>query len=182
MIVITGKTASGKDTILAKLCQKYPSLRKIVTTTSRKMRADEKEGVDYHFITKEEFKKRIDNGDFVEYVEYGGNLYGTEKKKLEQAGNVNVIWKIDPSFAGKVKNVIKDKKIVVIYITTADEVILQRLQERGISKEEIDSRMADDEAFFQEFKDKYDYIIENEPGKLDGTVDKISKIIENSAS
>ncbi|TSC85422.1 MAG: guanylate kinase [Microgenomates group bacterium Gr01-1014_7] len=182
LIVLTGKTASGKDTILAKLSQKYPDLHNIVTTTSRKIREGEHDDLDYHFISREEFKKRVDRGDFVEFVEYGNNLYGTEKKELEATLNHNAIWKIDPSMAGKVREVIKDKKVLVIYITTSEEVILQRLQERNLTEDEIESRMADDEAFFQEFKDKYDYIIENVPGKLDETVDKIVKILESRAS
>lgn len=182
LLVLTGKTASGKDTVLAKLCQQYPDLRKIITTTSRKIREGEQNGVDYYFITEEDFKKKIDKGDFVEFVEYGGNLYGTEKKELEVALNQNSIWKIDPSGAGKVRDIIKDKKVLVIYITSPEDVILQRLKERNLSEDEIDSRMADDEAFFQEFQDKYDYIIENVPGKLDETVDKIVKIVENTPS
>lgn len=180
LIILTGKTASGKDTILAKLCQKYPYLRKIVTTTSRKMREGEQDGVDYHFISEKEFGEKIDRNEFVEYVEYGGNRYGTEKKEFDASLDQNSIWKIDPSMAGKVRDVIKDKKLLVIYITTSEDVILQRLRGRNLPEEEIESRMADDEAFFQEFKNKYDYIIENAPGNLNETVEQIAKIIETS--
>lgn len=177
LIILTGKTASGKDTILAKLCQKYPDLRKITTTTSRKMREGEQNGVDYHFLSEKEFREKINKGDFFEFVEYGGNFYGTEKKELDTSLDKNALWKIDPSMAGKVRDVIKDKKVLVIYITTSEDVILQRLRGRHLTEEEIEARLADDEAFFQEFKDKYDYILENVPGNLSETVEQIAKII-----
>lgn len=176
LIVITGKSASGKDTVVAKILSLHPNLKRVITTTSRKIRVGEINGVDYHFTTEAEFRQKISNGELVEYVEYGGNLYGTFKTELENSLNSDLIWKIDPSRAGKIRDLIH-QDLLVIYINTSDDVILQRLKKRGLSEEEIDKRMADDAAIWQEFKDKYDYIVENVPGKLDQTVDQIVKII-----
>lgn len=189
LIILTGKTASGKDTIKDILLSKYPLLKRIITTTSRKIRSYEKDGIDYHFITEGEFKDKIKRGEFLEYVKYGGNLYGTYKKELTSAlDNQNLIWKIDPSRAGEIRDFIKRvyskeeaKKIVdqiiVIYITASDDAILKRLRKRGLSEAEIDHRMADDVSIWADFKDKYEYVIENIPGKLYETVDKIVKIV-----
>lgn len=168
MIVLTGKTASGKDAVLEKLLLKIPHLKRVITTTSRDPRPGEVNGVDYNFISEDAFREKIENGEFLEYVEYGGNFYGTPKTQLEN-GN-NLVWKIDPSMAGKVKDA------VVIYLTVDDEVVLQRLKERGLSEEEIAKRMQDDKIFWQQYKDNYDYVIENVPGKLDETVEKIKQL------
>ncbi len=167
-IVLTGKTASGKDAVMSKLLEKIPGLERVVSTTSRSIRSGETNGVDYNFISKEEFQKKINAGDFVEYVEYGGNFYGTEISKLQ---GDNLIWRIDPSMAGKVENA------KVFYLTTDDETVLKRLKERCLSKEEIEKRMQDDKKFWEEFKDNYDYVIENIPGKLNETVNKIINLI-----
>ena len=173
LIVITGKTASGKDTVVSKLLSKYPDLKKIVTTTTRTPRKGEVNEVDYNFITEAEFRQKISNGELIEYVEYGGNLYGTEKNQLNS--KENLIWKIDPSMAGKTKELFSNS--IVIYITADNQTILERLQKRGLSDEEIQKRMQDDQKFWDLYQNKYDYVVENVAGKLDQTVDEIVKII-----
>lgn len=180
LLVLTGKSASGKDTIKSALLSKYPNLKKVVTTTSRSKRSSEIDGVDYHFLTREEFEKKISSGDFAEYVEYGGNLYGTYRLELEQAGDL--LWRIDPSRAGKVREMTLGQKLVVIYITVDNEVVLQRLKGRGLSEQEIQSRMADDAKIWAQYKNSYDYVVENVPGKLDQTIDKIIQILEKHPS
>ncbi len=177
IIVLSGKTASGKDTIKSALLKKYPNLRRVITTTSRTPRAGEVNGVDYYFLSEEEFKIKISNNEFLESVEYGGNLYGTEKTQFTQNGDI--LWKIDPSRAGKVRKLLKDN-LVVIYVTASDEVILERLEKRGLPQEEIAKRMADDKRIWDQFKDKYDYVVENMPGKLQEAVNEIIKILEDN--
>lgn len=193
LLVLTGKTASGKDTIKSALLSKYPNLGKVITSTSRTLRFNEKEGVDYYFLTRDEFEAKINRGEFVEYVEYGGNLYGTYKTELEQALSSDFVWKIDPSRAGEVRNFIKRsypkqlaenliQKVLVIYISVSDEVILERLKKRGLPQAEIQKRMADDKRIWQQYQNSYDFVVENIPGKLDETLDKVEQILENHHS
>lgn len=177
LFILTGKTASGKDTIISKLLSRLPDFKKVVTTTSRAGRPGEKKGVDYFFLSREDFKQKIEKGDFFEYVEYGGNFYGTEKTQLRDTGQ-GLIWRIDPSRAGKIRELI-DSPVLVIYLTVPDAIVLERLKKRGFNKEEIKKRMEDDKIFWEEYKDNYDFVVENVPGKLDETVDKIIQIIEN---
>lgn len=179
LIVLTGKTASGKDTIIAKILAKYPHFKKVLTTTSRALRKGEKNGLDYNFISRQDFRDKINRGDFLEYVLYGGNLYGTEKSRINP--RKDLIWKIDPQRAGKIREIIKDD-LLVIYISTSDEIILQRLKKRGLTDEEIKKRMADDKKIWQKYQGSYDYIVENVPGSLEKAVDQIIKIIKNSTS
>lgn len=174
LIILTGKTASGKDTLIAGLLQKYPGFKKVLTTTTRPPREGEINNVDYNFIPEQDFKQKIDYGDFLEYVEYGGNFYGTEKSRINP--KENLIWKIDPSMAGKAKKLFPGS--ISIYITVDNQVVLERLRERGLSDAEIAKRMQDDQKFWDLYKDKYDYIIENVPGKLDQAIDKIINIVD----
>lgn len=193
LIILTGKTASGKDTIRSAIFKKFPSLKKVITVTSRALRRNDVRGVDYHFVTRDEFETRVKGGDFAEYVEYGGNLYGTLKKDLESALKQDTLWKIDPSRAGEIRNFIKRlfspgvaseliKRVMVIYISTPDDVILERLKKRGLSETEIQKRMSDDREIWNQYKESYDFVIDNVPGKLDETIKQITAIIQNHQS
>ncbi len=190
-LILTGKTASGKDTIKFNLLKKYPNLKKVMTSTSRSPRTNEANGIDYNFLSRAEFEKKAASGDFAEWVEYGGNLYGTEKKELEQALHGDILWKIDPSRAGEARIFLKRafskdiadqliKKVIVIYITVSDEVVLQRLKKRDLPEMEIKKRMTDDAKIWQQYKNSYDFVIENIPGQLDQTVNKILAIVDKS--
>lgn len=176
LIVLTGKTAAGKDTVMVRLLERLPNLRRVVTTTSRAPRPNEKDGVDYNFVTVEQFQKMIDSRQFLEYVEYGGNFYGTEKAQIKHESGENLIWRIDPSRAGRVRKLLGEK-LVVIYLTVDDSVVLQRLTKRGFPEEEIKRRLAEDKMFWEQYKDNYDFVIENIPGKLEEAIEQIVKII-----
>ncbi|MDP3758519.1 MAG: guanylate kinase, partial [Candidatus Daviesbacteria bacterium] len=91
LIILTGKTASGKDTVISRLLSRLPDFKKVVTVTSRAPRVGEKDGMDYFFLSREDFKQKIEKGDFIEYVEYGGNFYGTEKTQLADTTQ-GLIW------------------------------------------------------------------------------------------
>ncbi len=166
-------------------------MKKVITTTSRSPRANEVNDIDYHFLGRDEFEKGIKNESFAEWVEYGGNLYGTQKAELEHALENDTLWKIDPSRAGEVRDFIKRsyppekahqliERVVVIYINTSDDIVLERLQRRGLQTSEIQKRMSDDAKIWQQYKDKYDFVIDNISGQLDMTINKVCKIIDES--
>lgn len=175
LLILTGKTASGKDTIIKKVLEKYPNFKKVLTATSRHPRKEEINGLDYNFISEAEFREKIDKGSFLEYVEYGGNFYGSEKSQINEAEDL--IWKIDPSMAGKAKDVFPNS--LVIYINCDNGTVLARLNARGLSKEEIEKRMLDDQAFWGLYQDKYDYVVENIPGDLESSLSQIYRIIDS---
>lgn len=190
LIILTGKTASGKDTIARYILQTFPHIQKVLTTTTRKLRQGEQNGVDYNFITSDEFKKKIDEGQFIEWVSYGGNFYGTEKQNIQAVVKKDALWKIDPSRAGQIRQLIENsfdseiskrllRELVVIYITTENEAIQQRLKERSLTEEEINTRVTEDSTNWHKYKKNYDFIVENPTGKLDETIKEIVQIIES---
>ena len=157
LIILTGKTASGKDTVIVKLLSGLPDFKKVTTTTSRPPRDGEKNKVDYFFLSREDFKQKIANDEFFEHVEYGGNFYGTEKTQLTDI-NKGLIWRIDPFRAGKIRELI-DSPVLVIYLTVDDSVVLERLQKRGFSQEDITKRMAEDQKLWEEYQENYDFVV-----------------------
>ena len=189
LLVLTGKTASGKDTIMSKLLNQLPNVKRVVTTTSRTPRAGEKNEVDYYFVSEDDFKKKIESKDFIEYVSYGGNFYGTQKVHITNNLQSNLIWRIDPSRAGQIKDFIKAafdsklaeqllKRVKVIYLTVDDATVINRLQHRGLTEQEINTRMEEDARFWQQYQGSYDDVVENIPGQLEETVNKVLNIIK----
>lgn len=191
LIIICGPTASGKDAIMHSLLKLHPNYERIITSTTRAPRDLERNGVDYSFISKEDFIEKDGKGEFIEINEYSGNLYGTPKSEFQKVlDGKTIIWRVDPTMAARAKGFFavsfpgKDgqelaKKTLVVYIQSEPQIIEQRLRERGMDEKEIGRRITQDKANWEACKDKFDYIIENEEDKLEETVGKITQIIEN---
>lgn len=188
LLILTGKTASGKDTVMSYLLARFPNLKRVVTTTSRQPRMGERGGVDYQFVSREIFLQKIAKGEFIEHVEYGGNLYGTGKLQIADNLDKDLIWRIDPSRAGQIRQFIKSslgeradqilKDLLVVYLMIDDSVSLQRLKIRGLTQDQIDKRLQEDQAYWDKYKDQYDFVINNVPGQLKQTMEQVIKLIE----
>lgn len=191
VIIITGSTGSGKDSVIQKIITKAPKITKLITTTTRSPRQREIDGQDYYFKNRNTFAKMQQSGEFLETKEYGNNWYGTtlaEFKKTLQGQDI--IWKNDPTMAARAKGYFQQafdlpmaqnliSKTVVIYLRVADKQTLEkRLEGRGMDIASIDVRLKQDMEDWNNLKDKFDYIIDNSDGKLDLAVDEILKIID----
>lgn len=165
LIIVSGAAGSGKGTILAELFKKSDKFRYSVSCTTRDIRKGEADGINYFFISREEFEKRIEEGDFAEYVEYCGNLYGTSKsciRKMQEDGNT-VILEIETVGAGKMMRLMSEALSVFI-APPSYEILEQRLRGRNTeSEDKIIERLtkAKDEVAIA---DKYDYILVNPDG------------------
>jgi guanylate kinase len=84
VFVITGPSGVGKGTLIRGLMQRHPELELSVSATTRAPRPGERDGVDYHFLTREEFDRRVADGEFVEHADYAGRSYGTLRSELDQ--------------------------------------------------------------------------------------------------
>ncbi|KAG0420104.1 Guanylate kinase [Dictyocoela roeselum] len=91
-LVVSGTSGAGKSTLIRRFLKDFPKYRLSISCTTRRPRKDEKNGRDYHFITKDEFKQKIKNDEFIEYVEYNNELYGTLKSEI---GHENVILDVE---------------------------------------------------------------------------------------
>lgn len=183
LIVLTGPASSGKDTVILKLLERFPNLKRIVTTTSRPQRAGEVDGKDYHFVPREKFEQMIKDGKFLEYVDFFGNSYGTEKEALNPLfEGQDLIWRVETSRAANVKEVLPHKfwdKTIVIYIDVPDwRVLKERMRKRDVSEEQIQQRLKKDKKDFQKYGSGFENIIYNEEGKLEETMNQIITLIK----
>lgn len=165
ILVIVGKTASGKDTIVNKLTSSY-GYKKIVTYTTRYMRPNEKQDITYHYISEDEFFQKIDNGFFAEWkaynTKYGTWYYGTSLEDLENTDDKTVIILTPDGYRDVVKRLKNKPKSVYIYANNS--TIKERLISRGDNKDESQRRIEHDNFDFKGFENEVDKIIYNNSG------------------
>lgn len=174
MIVLAGASASGKTEVAKILAKKY-NIKKVITTTTRAKRLNEVDGVDYFFISNEEFLKRIKEDRFVEYTEYNGNYYGSSKDQI--APNKCIV--IDPKGMKAYRN-LKDESVVVFFLDSLEETRYQRMIRRGDDEEKAKSRIIHDRiAFDEEHTKDVDYHIDSETKTLDEVAELIYQTYKN---
>lgn len=183
LLVLSGASGAGKDTVMEALLEKYPKMKKLVTTNSRPKRDDEKEGYDYFFVNREEFEKLISEEAFFEWVEYRGHYRGGQKRHVQEAldSGHDVIWRIDVRGVKNIKEKVKKLfpySVFVLLVVEDLEVLKQRLEKRN-SETEGDMEWNMDMAVWEQrqYRD-FDYLVLNEDGKLDQTVENVGKIVE----
>ena len=175
--MVSGPAGSGKGTVNAKLL-KSPEYAISVSATTRAPRPSEVHGVDYYYITKEEFEQRIAHGEMLEYTSYCGNYYGTPKKEAEavlESGR-NLILEIEVEGAMNVKRLYPEA-VLIMLLSPSFSQQEQRLRGRGTETEEkILARL---ERTREELKElsHYDYIVYNEDDGADRCADEIRAIV-----
>lgn len=171
MIIITGASASGKS-LAAKNLELHYGFKKAITTTTRELREGEVDGVDYFFITKEEFEKRLKEGKFVEHTLYNNNYYGCG---VDQVADDRVIV-VDPNGLHSFLKLNKEN-IVTFLLTCSDEVREKRMIGRGDKKEKIEERLRNDKYDFDLAKiGKVDFVIETDKLAKEETYQTIYKL------
>ncbi|BAD40324.1 guanylate kinase [Symbiobacterium thermophilum] len=163
LIVVTGPSAVGKGTICRALLAETPGIRFSVSCTTRPKRPGEVDGVEYYFISKEEFERRIAAGEFLEWAEVYGNYYGTPRGYVEEvtAQGQDVILDIDRVGARAVREQYPDA-VSVFVIPPSMEALRQRIAARGTeSPEAVARRLAEAPEWIREGL-TYDYVIVND--------------------
>ena len=167
LIIISAPSGTGKSTIIGWLMKEHPELNLAfsISCTSRPPRGTEQNGVEYFFLTPEEFRQRIENDEFLEYEEvYEGRLYGTLKAQVErqlEAGQ-NVVFDVDVKGGVNIKNYYGDEAMSLFIQPPSIAELRKRLEGRGTDAPEvIDQRIARAE-FELTFADKFDKIVVND--------------------
>ncbi len=165
LIIFSAPSGSGKSTIINYLLTKGLNLAFSISATSRPPRGAEQNGVEYFFLSPEEFKQRIANNDFLEYEEvYQDRFYGTLKEQVEKqlAAGQNVIFDVDVVGGCNIKKFYGERALSVFIQPPSVEELRNRLQGRGTDAPEvIESRIAKAE-FELGYADKFDVIIVND--------------------
>ena len=172
VFIISGPAGSGKGTVVGEILGKSDAFVCAVSATSRPILKGEVDGVNYHYITREEFEEKIKNGGVVEYTEYCGNYYGTlvsEFERAEQNGK-HLILEIEVDGATQIKK--KYPEAVLVMVTPPDaKEQSRRLFDRGRDTEESIAKRLRRAAEELEYLPQYDYLIINETGKINEAVD-----------
>lgn len=166
LIIFSAPSGSGKSTIINKLMSEYGLRGRFsISATSRKPRGSERDGVEYYFLSEEDFRKRIGEGDFLEYEEvYPGCFYGTLRSEVDRtlAQGENVILDIDVQGGLNVKKIYGDRALTLFIQPPSIERLRERLERRGTDAPDvIERRLAKAETELS-FAPKYDAIVVND--------------------
>ena len=178
MIVLSSPSGAGKTTISKKTQQKFSNFKISISHTTRKPRANEVDSVDYFFITKDEFEKKIKNNEFYEFAKIFDNYYGTSKKSVNdlQDKNFNILFDIDWQGTNQLSKY-KELNLVKIFILppNKDELKKRLIDRNKGNADSIDKRLSS----YDEDKhhwNEYDYILIND--NLENCFSQIEKIIK----
>lgn len=182
LILFMAPTGSGKGALEKYLFERFPELQFAVSCTTREPRPGEKHGVNYYYLSREEFQQRIEAGDFLEWAEFSGNLYGTLKSELLDRlykGQI-VLNEIELQGVEALKQLIPKEHRTIIYIEAGGwEELKRRAEARApISKEHLELRY---QRYLLERESKVhaDYVVENLDGKLAEAQAELGEIVGN---
>lgn len=178
LVVVSGPAGSGKGTVLSELLRD-DAYRFSVSATTRAPRPGERDGVNYHFLSREAFCERIDSGDMLEYTEYCGNYYGTPRKEAEAVLSTgrNLILEIEVEGAGHVKEKFPDA-VLIMLLPPSFTVQEARLRGRGTETEEkIVARLAQTRNELP-CVTLYDYVVYNREGQIKEAAGQIDAIVK----
>ena len=175
MVILSSPSGVGKTTITKKIQQKYHNFKISVSHTTRSSRSNEVDGVDYHFVTQETFKKLIKNKKFYEYAKIFENYYGTLKKNVDEIIKKNdILFDIDWQGTKQLSSFRKLNLIKIYLITDKNELMDRLIKRNQNTKEEIEKRFKSFDEDVKHWND-YDYIIIDE--NLDVCFKQIEDII-----
>lgn len=180
LVVLSGPSGVGKDTIIHELKRRHPKdhRRFVVTYKSRERRPGEVDGVDYHFVTKEQFDQLRANGAFLETAEVHGQWSGTPWDQVIEAleAGEDAVLKIDVQGAETVRSIVPNA--LLIFVAPPSETDLsERLRQRGTeSEEDFERRQLDAPKELASMGD-YDYVVVNRTGQATETAEEIERII-----
>ena len=182
VVVIAGPSGSGETTITNEIVKRFPNrVKRLVTATTRPPRAGEKNGVDYYFLTNEEFARSKERGDILEstYIPNRNTYYGTYapdlKKKIDSG---NIVF-VNPDIVGARYYREKFNAVTIFIVPESIDALKRRIIERNpeLGDEEVAKRRANAESEIRDEQSFYDYTVRNADGKLEDTVHDVMDII-----
>lgn len=183
LVVISGPSGVGKDSVLQLLKRADYPFHFVVTATTRGRRPNEREGLDYHFVTVGEFAEMIEQNDLLEYAVVYGDYKGIPKKHVREAlaSGKDVIMRIDVQGAATIRQLVPNA--VTIFLTAeSEEKLIQRLQERKTeAPDQLKMRIVTARRELRRIVE-FDYVVVNQDSELDATVDEVISIIKAEKS
>lgn len=177
LFVISGSSGVGKTTVLKRVLKVHKDLLFSVSATSRPPRPDEVDGVNYYFVSRDEFQAMIDRSEFVEYDYHMNNYYGTLKSEvLKKTAVGNMVLDVEPNGAMAIKEIYPEATLIFV-APPSMEALEQRIRGRGDTPEDQIKVRLERAAWEYAQREKYDYIVINDV--LDDCVEQVLQIISN---
>ena len=178
-LVICASSGAGKTTIIKEILKIFPFFKFSVSATTRKIRKGEQNGIDYYFISREDFEKKISNNEFVEWEMVYGDLYGTLKSEIDRSlkDGIDLILEVEVLGALSIKKLYPEA--VTVFIEAPKNELIKRLKNRKTESEtELDRRIERMEMEFG-MKSRFDHVINNESGNegIQKSVQQLKKIL-----
>jgi guanylate kinase len=174
VLVVTGPSGVGKGTLIRALRERFPDLQLSVSATTRPPRPGEVDGRDYHFLTPEEFDRRLERDEFLEHATYAGNRYGTPRSELERANQRPLVLEIELQGARQIRERLPEA-VQVFIAPPSLEALRARLAGRGSdSPAQVESRLrrAEEELKAQE---EFRHVVVND--RLEEAVDELAELV-----
>lgn len=165
LIIFSAPSGSGKSTLIRYLLEQDLNLHFSISATSRQPRGEEQHGVEYYFLTPDEFRQHIADDDFLEYEEvYKDKFYGTLKSEVDKklAEGKNVVFDVDCIGGLNIKNYYKERALSIFIMPPSVEVLRQRLEKRGTDSPEVINNRLAKANYEMSFAPQFDVIIKND--------------------
>jgi len=179
MVVISGPSGVGKDTVVDRMQERGLPFHFVVTATTRARRSTEVEGVDYVFLSQEEFKGMIEAGEFIEHALVYGEHKGIPRKQVQQAlaSGMDVVLRVDVQGAKTLRGLYPEALLIYLATSSEDELVERLKRRRTESPEKLQLRL---ETAREEFGylHLFDYAVINAEGQVEQAVDTILAIIQ----
>jgi len=176
LFIISAPSGSGKSTLVNRLLQEVPKLTFSVSYTTRKPRGNERPDESYHFVSRDEFEKRLDRKEFLEHADVFGNYYGTHRDVLDRAQKAghDLVLDIDVQGAAQLKKRIPDA-VAIFILAPSREILEKRLRSRSEDSDVVIERRLRDAAREIGNYGEYDYVLVN--NDLQSSVESLAAIV-----
>ncbi len=178
LIVLSGPSGAGKDAVLARMKESAHPLRHITTLTTRPQRPNERNGVDYHFVSPEKFQEMIKNDELLEWAKVYGNWYGVPREEVKQAldQGQDTILKVDIQGAATIKKILPQAVFIFLLPPSREELLRRLKQRRTESPTDLALRLKTAEEEMKQLS-LFDYVVINRWDEIELAVSDIKAII-----
>jgi guanylate kinase len=178
LIVLSGPSGVGKDAVLARMKESDYPLKHITTLTTRPRRPNERDNLDYHFVSMERFQEMIENSELLEWANVYGNWYGIPKEAVKQAldKGQDIIVKVDIQGAATIKKILPQAIFIFLVPPSMKELLIRLKKRRTESPSDLDIRLKTAETEIKQLP-QFDYIVVNRWDEIDLAVSDIKAII-----